>query len=65
MNYITLLISVILLILVVIDNTVPEYSMIYKQAVKDTLEHQNKGRVSCELVVHDVREGKTEKENNE
>ena len=48
----------VLFVLLVINNTVPEYSMIYKQGVKDTLEHQNKGRVSCELIIHDEREDK-------
>lgn len=56
MNILAFIFSAFLLIIIVIDNTVPEYSMIYKQAVKDTVAHQNKGRVSCELVVHDVRE---------
>ena len=47
-----------LVIMTIFVEVIPEYSMIYKQAVKDTLTHQNKGRVSCELVIHDVREDK-------
>jgi len=34
---------------------VPEYTVLYKQGVKDTLANNVKGKVTCEMVIRDNR----------